>query len=568
MRYMAIACDYDGTLATHGVVEEPVIQALKAVSASGRKLIIVTGRELDDLMRVFPEYHIFDRIVAENGAVLYCPSSKKERVLAEPPSDELITVLQTRHVEPIRIGQSIIATWEPYEVVVMEAIHTLGLELQVIFNKGAVMILPSGVNKGTGFLAALSDLKLSRHNTVGFGDAENDHAFLSLCEFSVAVDNALPSIKLRADYVSSADHGKGVVEVLEQMLEDDLSRQSPKRNLISFGKQADKEDVKFDPFSAQILIAGISGGGKSRTTRGILESLTQQGYQFCVIDPEGDYEAFDSAIVLGNSERPPTTEEALQVLDDPYKSIIVNLLGVSLEDRPAVFEEFLTELLYLRRSRGRPHILVLDEAHHLLPSEWRKTKELIPPELGSLLMITVHPGRINPNLLAGVNILITIGDGVDKIVEEFARQARRNVPLIPWRDLEKSQGVVWLVDSDDPPQLVDLMRSDADRRRHRRKYAQGKLPEHCSFYFKGPDNRLNLRVQNLNLFNQIADGLDDETWLFHLLNGDISKWFKEVIKDDELHKVAREAESNRNLTARESRAVIRQAIEDRYTSAA
>ena len=48
----------------------------------------------------------------------------------------------------------------------------------MIFNKGAVMILPSGVNKATGLAAALEELGLSPHNVVGVGDAENDHAFL------------------------------------------------------------------------------------------------------------------------------------------------------------------------------------------------------------------------------------------------------------------------------------------------------------------------------------------------------------------------------------------------------
>ena len=81
-------------------------------------------------------------------------------------------------MSPLSVGRSIVATWEPNEGLVLQAIKELGLELEIIFNKGAVMILPSGVNKATGLVAALDELELSPHNVIGVGDAQNDHAFL------------------------------------------------------------------------------------------------------------------------------------------------------------------------------------------------------------------------------------------------------------------------------------------------------------------------------------------------------------------------------------------------------
>ena len=111
----------------------------------------------------------------------------------------------------------IVATWEPHEAKPSsKTIHDLGLELQVIFNKGAVMVLPSGVNKATGLAAALAELGLSPHNAVGVGDAENDHAFLRVCECSAAVANALPAVKDTADIVMKGDHGAGVAELIDQ----------------------------------------------------------------------------------------------------------------------------------------------------------------------------------------------------------------------------------------------------------------------------------------------------------------------------------------------------------------
>jgi hydroxymethylpyrimidine pyrophosphatase-like HAD family hydrolase len=170
MRYLALCTDYDGTIAHHGVVDEPTIDALARLRASGRKLIMVTGRELSELISVFPRLDLFDLVVAENGALLYDPATKEQKPICEPPPPEFVAALQARNVVPLSVGRTIVATREPYEKDALEVIRDLGLELQVIFNKGAVMILPSGMNKATGLKVALADLNLSVHNTVGVGD--------------------------------------------------------------------------------------------------------------------------------------------------------------------------------------------------------------------------------------------------------------------------------------------------------------------------------------------------------------------------------------------------------------
>src|SRR5262245_20599977 len=112
----ALAIDYDGTLADHGTVSDEAYAALKRLKETGRKLVMVTGRELPDLERVFPGLDIFDKIVAENGAVLYSPASKKERVLAGKPSEEFVRKLKGAGVAPLSVGRVVVATWEPHEV--------------------------------------------------------------------------------------------------------------------------------------------------------------------------------------------------------------------------------------------------------------------------------------------------------------------------------------------------------------------------------------------------------------------------------------------------------------------
>jgi hydroxymethylpyrimidine pyrophosphatase-like HAD family hydrolase len=222
MRYLALATDYDGTLAHDGSVDATTVQALERARASGRKLIMVTGRELEDLMKVFPRLDLFDRIVAENGALLYRPAAREEKLLCDPYPPRLVQALHDKGVFPLSAGRAIVATVEPYEKQALEAIHELGLELHVVFNKGSVMVLPSGVNKATGLKVALDELGLSAHNVVGVGDAENDHAFLSASGCAVAVANALPALKEHADIVTRAARGAGVTELIDRILADDL----------------------------------------------------------------------------------------------------------------------------------------------------------------------------------------------------------------------------------------------------------------------------------------------------------------------------------------------------------
>src|SRR4051794_16031560 len=107
MRFRVLATDYDGTLATHGSVEAATTFALERLKKSGRKVFLVTGRELPDLKKVYPEYAIFDRIVAENGGLLYDPASDEEKLLCEPPAEVLIDRLRELQV-PVSVGRAVI----------------------------------------------------------------------------------------------------------------------------------------------------------------------------------------------------------------------------------------------------------------------------------------------------------------------------------------------------------------------------------------------------------------------------------------------------------------------------
>jgi hydroxymethylpyrimidine pyrophosphatase-like HAD family hydrolase len=569
MRFHALACDYDGTLAAHGRVDEATLAALQRLLASGRKLIMVTGRELPDLMSTFPRLDLFERVVAENGALLYRPGTREEKALAGPPPESFLDALRARGV-PASVGRAIVATCEPHQQAVLDAIRDQGLELQVIFNKGSVMVLPSGVNKATGLAAALKGLGLSPHNVVGVGDAENDHAFLKLCACSVAVANALPMLQETADCVTRGAEGAGVRELIDELVADDLAARAGRltRDSLALGTREDGSEVRVPAYGTSLLIAGPSGSGKSTAAASLLERLVEQRYQFCLIDPEGDYESLEGAITLGHSQRGPAVEEILQVLAKPGDNAVVNLVGLPLAERPLFFQALLPRLLELRARVGRPHWLVLDETHHLLPGTWQPTRQTFPQECDGLLCITVHPDQVAPAVLSRVNALVALGGSPETTLRQFCAARGERPPDLSPTILEPGKVVVWSPATGPEPVRVRIIPPRTERHRHTRKYAEGELPPDRSFYFRGPEQKLNLRAQNLLLFLQLADGLDDETWLHHLRRGDYSRWFREGIKDESLADEAARVEGLAAASPRESRSLIRRAIEQRYTQPA
>ena len=567
MRYHVLAADYDGTLAHHGRVTAATLDGLRRLTETGRKLVLVTGRQLDDLLAIFPGAALFARVVAENGAVLYRPDTRETRDLAEPVPAALADTLRSAGVAPLARGRVILSTWQPWETTVLEAIRTLGLELQVIFNKGAVMVLPSGINKASGLLAALEELKVSPHNCVGIGDAENDHAFLGLCECSAVVANALPMLKEKADLVTAGAHGRGVRELIEALIRSDLAGLAPRlaRHAIPLGATPAGEEVQVAPYGTSVLIAGPSGSGKSRLTTSMIEHLMERGYQICVIDPEGDYVGRPGAIVLGDQQRAPGPQEVLDVLDAPDRHAVVNLLGVPLKDRPAFFDALLPRLQELRARVGRPHWLVIDEAHHLLPSSLNTAALTLPRALTGMILITVHPEHVAAPVLESVGVVLGVGGSGEEAIRGFCAATGRPLPAWSPAPLGTGEAVYWSPEAGAAPFTFRSAPPRAERERHVRKYAEGELGLDRSFYFRGPEGRLHLRAQNLALFIQIADGVDDETWLHHLRLGDYSRWFREAIKNEDLAREAAAVEQAPDVSASDSRARIRAAIEQRYT---
>ena len=445
MYFMALASDYDGTLAEDGRVAPATLEALDLLRQSGRKLILVTGRELPDLQEVFPQLDRFALVVAENGALLYEPATETPTLLGPEPPVPFIERLKERRVSPLSIGRCIVATLEPNEKIVLETIRELGLEMQIIFNKGAVMVLPPGVNKATGLAAALERMKLSPLNVVGIGDAENDHAFLSACGCAVAVANALPMVKEDAAILTKASRGGGVAELIGRLVADDLADVAAglAHQRVPLVRASDGSIIELHPFAGNLLIAGTSGGGKSTLATDLLERLAERGFQFCVIDPEGDYAGLEGAVTVGDTKTPPSLREAMELLEEPGRSVVVDLTGIDLAERPRVFAELIPELSKLRSQTARPHWLLIDEAHHLLPSELGTAALSLPRDLAASIVVTGHPDQLALPVLEAVRLVLTVGANAAATMRAFCQRTGDATPRFDATLLERDEAWLW-----------------------------------------------------------------------------------------------------------------------------
>lgn len=297
------------------------------------------------------------------------------------------------------------------------------------------------------------------------------------------------------------------------------------------------------------------------------ERAAEKGFQICV-DPEGDYDKFENAIILGDAKVPPRIAEILDVIRKPDANLVVNLLGLERPDRPHFFLQLLHELVNLRTATARPHWILVDEAHHMLPAARAPEPASLPSELPGVVLVTVYPDEISTRALELVETVLVVGDEAADLIARLCRALQEPCPSLPSAELGQGKALLWNRLSKQPARIVSVKPTHMVHQRHTRKYAQGNLGEDKSFYFRGPTGALKLRAQNLMLFLQIAEGVDDATWLHHLRAGDYSAWIRKAIKDDQLADEVAAAERDTKLATLGSKACVMDAISRRYTAPA
>ena len=382
--FKAVAIDFDGTLAEDGRPAAAVLSALRSVRSLGLRLLLVTGRTLPDLWRVFPEVHdYFDLTVAENGAVLRARDG--HRRLAGPVDRELAKALQDQGI-PVEVGEVILACDSVHDGRVFDEIRRLDLDCQLIRNRQALMVVPAGVTKATGLIAGLSELGLSTHSVIAIGDAENDLALLEACELGVAVANAVPVLRQHADFMLEHTDGIGVAAFLQGPIVGGDQIIHPERWRIRLGEFDDAEPAMLPSSQINVLVTGASLSGKSYLTGLIAEQLIRLRYSVLVIDPEGDHlrlSELPDVLVIGGREGVPTPERLISLLGLRLGSVVVDLSFLSREDANRYLRDVAPGIERQRLQKGVPHWVVVDEAHGRSvragrsPSTWLRVPQAI-----------------------------------------------------------------------------------------------------------------------------------------------------------------------------------------------
>jgi hydroxymethylpyrimidine pyrophosphatase-like HAD family hydrolase len=404
LRFRVLALDYDGTIAQGGTVHPDVRAALTEARAAGIATLLVTGRRLDDLRTVAGDLSFADAVVGEGGAVVLYPDSGLSFVLSAPPSPVLLDDLRRLRI-PAVAGQSIIEAEACFAPTVLDLIRKRELPLTIAFNRSRLMVLPHSVSKATGLREALTTLRLSAHNAIGIGDAENDHALLEACQVGVAVAWGSGALKAAADEVLV---GTGPADVATYIRHAVAHPRLPNvrgdRRKVLIG--SDRGPVFLPVRGWNVLITGESGSGKSWVTGLLAEQAILARYSVCVIDPEGDYaplENLPGVTVLGH-DGPPTLREVERALQYPDVSVVVDLSAMPRDDRQAYVPSLLKLLASIRRRLGFPHRIIVDEAHYFLDRP--EAVELLDLELSSYALTTYNMARLDPRILYTTEAII------------------------------------------------------------------------------------------------------------------------------------------------------------------
>ena len=370
--FHAVAVDYDGTLAEAGRPDPEAMAGLAAARASGRRIVVVTGRILADLRATFPDVDdYFDMVVAENGAVL--AYGGEHRTLVPPLPDELAWALTANKVS-FRRGEVLLACDGATEPTVLGTIRELGLDCQLVRNRGALMVLPAGVSKGTGLALGLADLGISCHNTVAIGDAENDHSLLAAAEVGVAVSNAVPTLKAEADVVLTEADGPGIASFLSGPVIAGRQRVHSRRWRVSLGALPDGTPVSIPASQVNVLVIGVAQRGKSYVAGLIAERLIRLGYSVVIVDPEGDHTGLGrlpGVLVAGSGGHLPSAADLADIVRHHSGGVVLDLSAVQDAERDGYLRAAHQELEALRAETGQPHWVIIDEAHVTLARDAR-----------------------------------------------------------------------------------------------------------------------------------------------------------------------------------------------------
>jgi hydroxymethylpyrimidine pyrophosphatase-like HAD family hydrolase len=565
MKLAAIAVDYDGTLTLDGRLSGGLIDAIGGLRRQGILIVLVTGRRIAHLA-ADTELGMFDAVVAENGAVVEFPSTGRHVRLGRPSSDVFVAELVRRGV-PIVRGECVVESDAAAAGAVLDAVRALEQPDILAFNRGRLMVLPPGVAKSTGLQRALFELRTSIHNTVGIGDAENDHDLLDACELGVAVGWGSAALRAIADEIVAGDGPDALAAYLGRISSTPrLAVGRAGRHRVPLGVLHNGDPVSLAIRGRTVIVAGEPGTGKSRLAGLLCEQFILQGYSLAILDPEGDYgalEALPNVTTFGGDD-PPPPRQLLHALRRPGESIVVDLARLGAHEKAQYLQTALPLLAAERRRTGLPHKIVVDEAHQFLAGP--QTAALVDAELGGYVWITYRVSHLDPAVCPEDAVRIVTRESEPAEIAALAALCRAPLDAAALRGLPLDEAVL-LPGPDEAAGRMVRFKVGArvtPHVRHRRKYFDMPAADARVFVFTGGGAPA-AKAGTLGDFVALLATEPAARVRGHCDRHDFSRWIRDVFRDDvlaaRLHDIERRA---RDDDPRRVAEAVAQAIRARY----
>jgi len=571
MKFGVLALDYDGTIARDGVLDPEVKAAIVEARARGIVVVIVTGRILSDLKQAAGDLGFVDAVVAENGAVLAFPNGQTSLNGHFPPQvfqDEL----RRRGIE-CKTGQCVVEAAAASGPQILEVIRELELPLVLLFNRSRLMILPQAISKGTGLREALNALRLSVHNAIAIGDAENDHDLLATCEVAVAVSWGSAALQKEADEILQGDGPSAVGAFIRRAAKEArLPRDRIGRHRITVGTAEDGRPLALAVHGRNFLVVGDPQSGKSWANGLACEQMILQGYCVCLIDPEGDYGSLESlpgVVVLGGEDRPPEIPDVARALRHFDLSVIVDLSRILYEDKVRYLNALLPMLASLRRTTGLPHRIVVDEAHYFLHEP--NVKQLLDFDLNAYTLVTYRPSDLDPDLRKGIEAVIVKRSTHPAEVQTLLTMAGNKGIEQEWTTIlgtladDEAVLLPGIEEAEGKLRRFKLLPRMTPHVRHKTKYLDVQLVAGQEFVFTDNGRTIGPPARSLKQFVLLLPNTPAKSLDGHVRRGDFSRWIADVFHDHRLASDVRKAEQRYRLGHLDDvRQPMARLIQDRY----
>ncbi|MGC0778632.1 MAG: HAD hydrolase family protein, partial [Candidatus Acidiferrum sp.] len=553
MKFGVLALDYDGTIARDGVLDPEVKAAILEARARGIVVIIVTGRILSDLKQAAGDLGFVDAIVAENGAVLAFPNGQTSLNGHSPPQ-VFLDELHRRGIE-YKTGQCVVEAAAASAPQILEAIRELELPLVLLFNRSRLMILPQAISKGTGLREALNALRLSAHNAIAIGDAENDHDLLAACEIAVAVGWGSPALQKEADEILPGDGPRAVATYIQRTSQEmrlPLGRIG--RHRMALGMAEDGRPIALAVHGRNFLVVGDPQSGKSWANGLACEQMILQGYCVCLIDPEGDYGSLESlpgVVVLGGEDQPPEIPDVARALRHFDLSVVLDLSRILYEDKVRYLKALLPMLASLRRTTGLPHRIVVDEAHYFLREP--DVKQLLDFELGAYTLVTYRPSDLHPDLRSGIEAVIVKRSTHPAEVQTLLTMVANKGVEQEWTTIlgaladDEAVLLPGIEEAEGKLRRFKLFPRLTPHVRHKTKYLDAQLGAGQEFVFTDDGRTIGSPARSLKQFVLLLPNTPTTSLDGHVRRGDFSRWIADVFHDHRLASDVRKVEQRYRL---------------------